>query len=300
MRAVDIIEKKRDKEELEISEISFLLSNYLENKITDYQMSAFLMAVYFNGMSDKELIEFTKEMRDSGDTISFEGLDKFLVDKHSTGGVGDKVTIALEPILSALGMGSTKLSGKGLGHTGGTIDKFEAIKGFKFCNTREELIDIANKTGIGLMGYSDKIVPLDKKLYALRDVTATVPSIPLIASSVMSKKLAIYSDAIILDVKTGNGAFMKTLPEARELAETMIKIGKGFDRKIVAVISNMNQPLGCAVGNANEIIEAIETLKGRGPKDFTELVYQIAALALKLKGEVGTLEEGVEKVKKVV
>ena len=300
LRAVDIIEKKRDNKEITNEEISFLLSNYLKEEIPDYQMAAFLMAVYFNGMTDAELLEFTKEMRDSGDVIDFEGLKRFHVDKHSTGGVGDKVTIALEPIMSALGMGSTKLSGKGLGHTGGTIDKFEAIKGFKFSNTKEEVIEIANKTGIGLMGYSDKIVPLDKKLYSLRDVTATVASIPLIASSIMSKKLAIHSDAIILDVKTGNGAFMKTLPDARELAETMLKIGKGFDRKIVAVISNMDQPLGCAVGNANEVIEAIETLKGNGPEDFTDLVYNIAALALKLKGDVNTLEEGIAKVKEVV
>ena len=300
MRAVDIIEKKRDKKEITNEEISFLLSNYLKDEIPDYQIAAFLMAVYFNGMTDAELLEFTKEMRDSGDVIKFDGLDRFHVDKHSTGGVGDKVTIALEPIMSALGMGSTKLSGKGLGHTGGTIDKFESIKGFKFSNTKEELIEIANKTGIGLMGYSDKIVPLDKKLYSLRDVTATVASIPLIASSVMSKKLAIHSDAIILDVKTGNGAFMKTLPDAKELAETMIKIGKGFGRKIVAVISNMDQPLGCAVGNANEVIEAIETLKGNGPEDFTDLVYNIAAIALKLKGDVNTLEEGIAAVKEVV
>ncbi|MCP1224658.1 thymidine phosphorylase [Sebaldella sp. S0638] len=300
MRAVDIIEKKRDKKEITNEEISFLLSNYLNEEIPDYQMAAFLMAVYFNGMTDAELLEFTKEMRDSGDVIDFDGLARFHVDKHSTGGVGDKVTIALEPIMSALGMGSTKLSGKGLGHTGGTIDKFEAIKGFRFSNTKEEVIEIANKTGIGLMGYSDKIVPLDKKLYSLRDVTATVASIPLIASSIMSKKLAIHSDAIILDVKTGNGAFMKTLPDAVELARTMLKIGKGFDRKIVAVISNMDQPLGCAVGNANEVIEAIETLKGNGPEDFTELVYNIAALALKLKGDVNTLEEGMVKVKEVV
>lgn len=300
MRAVDIIEQKRDNKELSTEEISFLLSNYLKGNVPDYQMAAFLMAVYFNGMTDAELLEFTKEMRDSGDIINFEGLNKFLVDKHSTGGVGDKVTIALEPILSALGMGSTKLSGKGLGHTGGTIDKFEAIEGFKFSNTRDELIKIANNTGIGLMGYSDKIVPLDKKLYSLRDVTGTVSSIPLIASSIMSKKLAIYSDAIILDVKVGNGAFMKTLPDAKKLAETMLTIGKGLGRKIVAVISNMDQPLGCAVGNANEVIEAIETLKGNGPEDFTELVYNIAALALKLNGEVSTIDEGIRKVEEVI
>ena len=300
MRAVDIIQKKRDNEKLSDKEIEFLLSGYLAGDIPDYQMSAFLMAVYFNDMSQEELLKFTMLMRNSGDVIKFDEINRFLVDKHSTGGVGDKVTVVLSPILSALGMGNVKLSGKGLGHTGGTIDKFESIKGFRFSTTRDELVKIANKTGVGLMGYSDKIVPLDKKLYSLRDVTATVPSIPLIASSIMSKKLAIHSDVIILDVKVGDGAFMKNLELAEKLSERMIEIGKGANRKVRVVLSNMDEPLGHAVGNANEIIEAIEFLKGNYADDLKEVVYTIASLALKEKGEVKELEEAKEKIDKVI
>ena len=300
MRAVDIIQKKRDNEKLSDKEIEFLLNGYLAGDIPDYQMSAFLMAVYFNDMSQEELLKFTMLMRDSGDVIKFDEINRFLVDKHSTGGVGDKVTVVLSPILSALGMGNVKLSGKGLGHTGGTIDKFESIKGFRFSTTKDELVKIANKTGVGLMGYSDKIVPLDKKLYSLRDVTATVSSIPLIASSIMSKKLAIHSDVIILDVKVGDGAFMKNLELAEKLSERMIEIGKGADRKVRVVLSNMDEPLGHAVGNANEIIEAIEFLKGNYADDLKEVVYTIASLALKEKGEVKELEEAKEKIDKVI
>ena len=300
MRAVDIIQKKRDNEKLSDKEIEFLLSGYLAGDIPDYQMSAFLMAVYFNDMSQEELLKFTMLMRNSGDVIKFDEINRFLVDKHSTGGVGDKVTVVLSPILSALGMGNVKLSGKGLGHTGGTIDKFESIKGFRFSTTKDELVKIANKTGVGLMGYSDKIVPLDKKLYSLRDVTATVPSIPLIASSIMSKKLAIHSDVIILDVKVGDGAFMKNLELAEKLSERMIEIGKGADRKVRVVLSNMDEPLGHAVGNANEIIEAIEFLKGNYADDLKEVVYTIASLALNEKGEVKELEEAKEKIDKVI
>ena len=300
MRAVDIIQKKRDNEKLSDKEIEFLLSGYLAGDIPDYQMSAFLMAVYFNDMSQEELLKFTMLMRNSGDVIKFDEINRFLVDKHSTGGVGDKVTVVLSPILSALGMGNVKLSGKGLGHTGGTIDKFESIKGFRFSTTKDELVKIANKTGVGLMGYSDKIVPLDKKLYSLRDVTATVPSIPLIASSIMSKKLAIHSDVIILDVKVGDGAFMKNLELAEKLSERMIEIGKGANRKVRVVLSNMDEPLGHAVGNANEIIEAIEFLKGNYADDLKEVVYTIASLALKEKGEVKELEEAKEKIDKVI
>ena len=300
MRIVDLIEKKREKEELTREEIKFLLNEYLVGNVPDYQMSAFLMATYFNDMTAGELLEFTMTMRDSGDTVKFDDVDKFLVDKHSTGGVGDKVTIVLAPILSALGMGTTKLSGKGLGHTGGTIDKFESIKGFKFSKTRDDVVKIANKTGIGLMGYSDKIVPLDKKIYALRDVTATVPSIPLIASSIMSKKLAIQSDVIILDVKVGDGAFMKDIEHAKELARRMIEIGTGAGRKVKVVLSNMDEPLGYSIGNANEIIESIEMLKGNAPKDLKEVVYTIAELALKAKGEITELSEGIEKIDDVI
>ena len=300
MRAVDIIQKKRDNEKLSDKEIEFLLNGYLAGDIPDYQMSAFLMAVYFNDMSQEELLKFTMLMRDSGDVIKFDEINRFLVDKHSTGGVGDKVTVVLSPILSALGMGNVKLSGKGLGHTGGTIDKFESIKGFRFSTTKDELVKIANKTGVGLMGYSDKIVPLDKKLYSLRDVTATVPSIPLIASSIMSKKLAIHSDIIILDVKVGDGAFMKNLEQAEKLAQRMIEIGKGAGRKVRIVLSNMDEPLGHAVGNANEIIEAIEFLKGNYADDLKEVVYTIVSLALIEKGEIRELEEGKEKIDEVI
>ena len=300
MRIVDLIEKKREKEELTKEEIKFLLNEYLVGNMPDYQMSAFLMATYFNDMTAGELLEFTMTMRDSGDMVEFDDVDKFLVDKHSTGGVGDKVTIVLAPILSALGMGTTKLSGKGLGHTGGTIDKFESIKGFKFSKTRDDVVKIANKTGIGLMGYSDKIVPLDKKIYALRDVTATVPSIPLIASSIMSKKLAIQSDVIILDVKVGDGAFMKDIDHAKELARRMIEIGTGAGRKVKVVLSNMDEPLGYSIGNANEIIESIEMLKGNAPEDLKEVVYTIAELALKAKGEITELSEGIEKIDAVI
>lgn len=300
MRIVDLIEKKREKEELTKEEIKFLLNEYLVGNVPDYQMSAFLMATYFNDMTAGELLEFTMMMRDSGDMVKFDDVDKFLVDKHSTGGVGDKVTIVLAPILSALGMGTTKLSGKGLGHTGGTIDKFESIKGFKFSKTRDDVVKIANKTGIGLMGYSDKIVPLDKKIYALRDVTATVPSIPLIASSIMSKKLAIQSDVIILDVKVGDGAFMKDIEHAKELARRMIEIGTGAGRKVKVVLSNMDEPLGYSIGNANEIIESIEMLKGNAPEDLKEVVYTIAELALKAKGEITELSEGIEKIDNVI
>ncbi len=300
MRVVDLIEKKRDNHKLTEEEIKFLLDEYLDGNVPDYQMSSFLMATYFNDMTAEELLTFTITMRDSGDIIKFDDVDKFLVDKHSTGGVGDKVTVVLAPVLAALGMGTTKLSGKGLGHTGGTIDKFEAIKGFKFSSTRDELVKIANKTGIGLMGYSDKIVPLDKKIYSLRDVTGTVPSIPLIASSIMSKKLAIQSDVIILDVKVGDGAFMKDINQAKELAKRMIEIGKGAGRKVQVVLSNMDEPLGYAIGNANEIIESIEMLKGNCAEDLKEVVYTIVSLALKAKGEIKGLEEGKEKIDEVI
>ncbi|WP_156285753.1 thymidine phosphorylase [Oceanivirga salmonicida] len=300
MRIVDIIQNKRDNVELSKEEINFLLSEVQNKNVPDYQLSAFLMATYFNGMTDREMIEFTLRMRNSGDIIDFKGLNKFLVDKHSTGGVGDKVTIVLAPIIASLGMGTAKLSGKGLGHTGGTIDKFESIKGFKFSKTKEELADIAAKTGIGLMGSSEKIVPLDKKIYALRDVTATVGSIPLIASSIMSKKLAVQSDVIILDVKVGDGAFMKNETEATKLAKAMISIGNGIGRKTFAILSNMDEPLGYNIGNAVEVIEGIEALKGNISPDLKEVVYTIVSLALKAKGDISSLEQGHKLIDKVI
>ena len=300
MRVVDIIDKKKKNNELTKAEIEFLLEGYLSGKVPDYQMSSFLMSVYFNNMTKDELTNFTLTMRDSGDTIFFDNLDHYLVDKHSTGGVGDKVTVVLGPILSAVGMATTKLSGKGLGHTGGTIDKFESIRNFKFSTTKEELVEVASKTRVGLMGYSDNIVPLDKKIYALRDVTATVDSIPLIASSIMSKKLAIQSDLIILDVKVGDGAFMKTIEDARELSRRMVEIGNSVGRKTIAVLTNMEEPLGYNIGNANEIIEGIEALKGNWSSDLKEVVYEIVYLALKHKGEVETFEEASEKIDEVI
>ena len=300
MRVVDIIDKKKKNKELTKAEIEFLLEGYLKGTVPDYQMSSFLMSVYFNNMTKDELTNFTLTMKDSGDTIYFDNLDHYLVDKHSTGGVGDKVTVVLGPILSAVGMATTKLSGKGLGHTGGTIDKFEAIRYFKFSTTKEELVEVASKTGVGLMGYSDNIVPLDKKIYALRDVTATVDSIPLIASSIMSKKLAIQSDLIILDVKVGDGAFMKTIEDARELSRRMVEIGNSVGRKTIAVLTNMEEPLGYNIGNANEIVEGIEALKGNWSDDLKEVVYEIVYLALKYKGEVKTYEEAAKKIDEVI
>lgn len=300
MRIVDLIQKKRDKVELTSEEISYFLDQVQNNSMPDYQLSSFLMATYFNGMTDNEMIEFTKKMRDSGDIIKFEKLNKYLVDKHSTGGVGDKVTVILAPVIAALGMGTTKLSGRGLGHTGGTIDKFESIKGFKFCKTKEEIQKIASICGIGLMGSSDKIVPLDKKIYALRDVTATVASIPLIASSIMSKKLAIQSDVIILDVKVGDGAFMKDIESASLLAEAMIKIGKGVNRKTYAILTNMDQPLGYSIGNSVEIIEGIEALKGNISEDLLEVVSEIASLAILSRGEIKDKDVAKQMVKKVI
>lgn len=300
MRIVDIIQKKRDAHTLEENEIAFLLDEYLEGNVPDYQMSSFLMAVYFNGMVKDELKIFTEKMMNSGDLIDFEGINKILIDKHSTGGVGDKTTIALAPLFASFDIGTAKLSGRGLGHTGGTIDKFEAIQGFTFPETKEELVNLVNECGTGIMGYSDKIVPLDKKLYALRDVTATVSSIPLIAASIMSKKLAVHADGIILDVKTGSGAFMKSLDDARELAKTMRDIGESMDRKVVTCITDMDQPLGFAVGNSLEIIEAIETIKGNGPKEFSYLVETLAAIGLQLKGDVTDLDTGREKVREII
>lgn len=300
MRVVDIIQKKRDNKNLTSDEIKYLLNEYLQNNMPDYQMAAFLMAVYFNGMSKDELQIFTEQMVKSGETIDFKGVNKFLIDKHSTGGVGDKTTIVLAGLFASFNIGTAKLSGRGLGHTGGTIDKFEAIKGFVFPETKEELIEMVNKVGTGIMGYSDTVVPLDKKLYSLRDVTATVSSIPLIASSIMSKKLAVHADGIILDVKVGSGAFMKNQKTAEELATTMLDIGSAFNRKMVAILTDMDQPLGCAVGNSNEIVEAIETLKGNGPEDFTKLVETIVATALQIKGDVKTIDEGVVKVHEII
>lgn len=291
MRVVDIIEKKRDGFSLEKEEIKFLLSGYAQGNVPDYQMSAFLMAAYIKGINMEELMYITKEMIDSGETIPHT-TGHFLLDKHSTGGVGDKTSIALAPLLASFGISTCKLSGKGLGHTGGTIDKLESIQGFRFPETKAEFLNHLEACGIGMMSYSDSIVPLDKKLYSLRDVTATVSNIPLIASSIMSKKLAIDTDAIILDVKVGDGAFMRTMEDAEQLAQTMITIGKQFNRKIAVMITEMSQPLGMAVGNSLEVIEAITTIKGGVASDFSELLIEIVSVALFLKGDVANIEDG--------
>ncbi len=292
MHTITIIEKKRDGHTLSNEELSFFLTEYLHNRVADYQMSAFLMAVFLNGLSNKELHCLTSAMTQSGDVITLPKTHRFIVDKHSTGGVGDKTSITLAPLLSACGLGVAKLTGRGLGHTGGTIDKFESISGFRFLENASQAKELIEKTGIALLGYTDSLVPLDKKLYTLRDVTATVPSIPLIASSIMSKKLAVSSDAIVLDVKVGNGAFMQETMQAKELAHTMLDIGKNAGRKVACVLSNMNQPLGYAIGNANEFIEAVETLKGNGPQDFVDLVCALAGVSLLLANKVTSIEEG--------
>lgn len=300
MRAVDIIEKKRDDIELSREEVEFLLRGYQNGEVADYQMSAFLMAVYMNGMSKKEIYYFTDEMKNSGEQIEIECKENFILDKHSTGGVGDKTTIALAPIFSSLGIVNIKLSGRGLGHTGGTIDKFESIPGFKFPKNIEELKKCIEISGIGVMGYTGNIVPLDKKIYALRDVTATVPSIPLIATSIMSKKLAVKSNAIIFDVKVGEGAFMKDIKSAEKLADVMIDIARSAGREAVALITNMDEPLGNAVGNGLEVIEAIEMLKGRGSLDFVEVVEKLASCGVVMSGKAENMEEGLKIVREKI
>lgn len=300
MRTVDLIDKKKRGENLSKKEIDFLLDGYIQGKVEDYQMSAFLMAVYFNGMSDEELLNFTINMKNSGEIIKLKSSKKFLVDKHSTGGVGDKITIILSPILASLGMGTAKLSGKGLGHTGGTIDKFESLNNFKFSQNNKELLNILNSTGIGLMGYSEKVVPLDKKIYSLRDVTATVDSIPLIASSIMSKKLAVESDIIVLDVKAGGGAFMKNISQAEELSKRMVNIGKNYGRKTIAIISEMDEPLGYNIGNSLEIIESIDSLNGNFSDDIKEVVYEIIYQILLFRKKVTSYSEAKDIIDKLI
>jgi len=284
MRVVDIIEKKRDGKELTCKEISFIINGYVTGEIPDYQMSALLMAIYFNGLNDSETLTLVEEMLESGDVVDLSSIEGIKLDKHSTGGVGDKTSLVVGPIVASCGFKLAKMSGRGLGHTGGTIDKLESIDGFDVTMSEEEFFRQVNEIGIAIVGQTKNLVPADKLLYALRDVTATVSSIPLIAASIMSKKLASGAEKIVLDVKVGSGAFMETIDEATKLAETMVKIGKGFNREVVALITNMDEPLGYAVGNALEIKEAIETLKGNGPSDFTKLCNEIAAELLKLAG----------------
>lgn len=292
MRMYDLIMKKRNGEALSKDEIDFMIKGYTEGSIPDYQMSAMMMAIYFKGMDEDETVHLTLAMKNSGDTLDLSAIQGIKVDKHSTGGVGDKTSLALTPMVSACGLKVAKMSGRGLGHTGGTIDKLESFPGFSTEISTEKFIQNVNDIGIAIMGQTADLAPADKKLYALRDVTATVDNLSLIASSIMSKKLAAGADAIVLDVKTGSGAFMKAEEDAKALAKEMVSLGKNAGKKTCAVISDMDQPLGCAVGNILEVKEAIDTLCGKGPDDFVELCLTLGSLML-VNGEiVSSVEEG--------
>lgn len=300
MRMYDLIHKKRDGGILTQEEIKYMVQGYTKGEIPDYQMSAMMMAIYFQGMNEDETLALTMEMAHSGAMLDLSAIQGIKVDKHSTGGVGDKTSLALTPMVAALGVKVAKMSGRGLGHTGGTIDKLESFQGFSTEIKTEEFIKQVNEVGIAIMGQTADLAPADKLLYALRDVTATVDNMSLIASSIMSKKLASGADAIVLDVKTGSGAFMKEEADAFALAEEMVKIGTGAKRHTTAIISDMDQPLGFAVGNALEVKEAIDTLQGKGPADFTELCMTLGAHMLIAAGKAESQEEGMQMLEEVI
>ena len=300
MRMYDIIDKKKKGQSLSKEEITFVVEEYTKGNVPDYQMSALLMAIYFQGMNIEETSLLTLAMANSGNTLDLSAIKGIKVDKHSTGGVGDKTTIILGPLVAAAGVKVAKMSGRGLGHTGGTIDKLEAIRGFKVELSMEEFIHLVNTHGLAVVSQSGNLAPADKRIYALRDVTATVDNISLIASSVMSKKIASGAEAIVLDVKCGTGAFMKTAEEAERLARAMVEIGSHVGRKTVALVTDMNQPLGNAVGNALEVIEAIETLKGRGPEDLTQLIIALGSHMLVLGEVCKTTQEAEDKLREMI
>lgn len=300
MRMYDLILKKRNGDSLTGREIDWMIKQYTNEEIPDYQMSAMLMAICFQGLNETETYELTMAMAKSGEILDLSGIDGKKVDKHSTGGVGDKTSLVLAPIVAALGVPVAKMSGRGLGHTGGTIDKLESISSFSTELSEGQFQTQVNRIGIAIMGQTRDLAPADKRLYALRDVTATVDQISLIASSIMSKKLAAGADAILLDVKMGSGAFMKRVEDARALAREMVSIGEKAGKQMTAVISNMDEPLGCAIGNALEVREAVDTLKGRGPADFTELVETLGAYMLWMGDAAENIEEGAEKVRQVI
>lgn len=300
MTMIEIIEQKKLNLPISKEMIDFVVQGYTNGKIPDYQMSALLMAIYFNGMNDEEATHLAMAMRDSGDVIDLSMIEGIKVDKHSTGGVGDKVSLILAPLVAYFGLKLAKMSGRGLGHTGGTIDKLESIPGFQVELTKEDFIDQVNHDHIAIIGQSGNIAPADKKLYALRDVTATVNSIPLIASSIMSKKLASGADIIVLDVKVGDGAFMKSVDDAVRLAELMVKIGHLSNKKVTAILTDMSQPLGCYIGNVHEVYEAVETLKGRGPSDLVHIVCTLTAHLLIMSQTEKEFDLAYARVKEVV